>query len=484
MKLFTKDIDDKLFEQYLKGSDLKNQVAVAKIFNPYGRGTWYLLNSDPNDPDYLWAIVDLYEVEMGSASRSKLESMKVPPFNQHLERDLGFKPVNALELFNRLRENKQRNRMMAEGGGVGLSHNAEEYLGFMREMYPKTMDIDTTTPSKDVNKAIAELELKGLIKRLSYNRGFAEYGVKNMNYENGGIAEFNDLNKLEMPIIRTQFEEEEFEYENGGAIFKRTMKTPNGNIVGKIEFNDFWKTYQVIIDGTVYEEFKTKEEAINNLKNAGFDKMALGGGLNGNFYIMLDDGSKKWYSESNVAKIPNIYFASGFQNKEDEGVAFVHYDNALRPVYKANGERADKILEYAGMEGRDIKAKGGEVGDNKFTYMMLSRLQSDNDYYLSHPYEENLWAGNVDAQIKEMKRLWNSLPKNEKPEWLSMEDISEYESKMKGQFEEGGNLYLNEINIPVIRTQFEEEDYEFEKGGEITNEERKESLKNYPKLKF
>ena len=186
MKLFTKDIDDKLFEQYLKGADLENQVAVAKIFNPYGRGTWYLLNSDPDEPDYLWAIMDSFEVKSGSASRSKLESMKVPPFNKNLERDLGFKPVNALELFNYLTENKKNNRMMSEGGGVGLSHNAEEYLGFMREMYPKTMDIDTTTPSKDVNKAIAELESKGLVKRLSYNRGFAEYGVENMKYEEGG----------------------------------------------------------------------------------------------------------------------------------------------------------------------------------------------------------------------------------------------------------------------------------------------------------
>jgi hypothetical protein len=118
MKLFTEDIDKKLFEQYSEGNDLENQVVVAKIFNPYGRGTWYLLNSDPDDPDYLWAIVDLFEVELGSVSRSELESIKVPPFNQHLERDLGFKPVNALELFNYLIENKKKNRMMAEGGKV------------------------------------------------------------------------------------------------------------------------------------------------------------------------------------------------------------------------------------------------------------------------------------------------------------------------------------------------------------------------------
>lgn len=77
---------------------------------------------------------------------------------------------------------------------------------------------------------------------------------------------------------------------------------------------------------------------------------------------------------------------------------------------------------------------GGEVVDNKHTYMMLGRLQMDNDYFLGNGNrgERNLWAGNVDGQIEEMKKLWNSLPENGKPEWLSMEDILDYERKMKG----------------------------------------------------
>jgi hypothetical protein len=102
MKLFTKEIDSKLFEQYQKGSDLENQKVVAKIFNPYGRGTWYLLNSDPQDPDYIWAIVDFFEVEMGSVSRSELQGIKVPPFGLGLERDMSFTPINAKELFEGL----------------------------------------------------------------------------------------------------------------------------------------------------------------------------------------------------------------------------------------------------------------------------------------------------------------------------------------------------------------------------------------------
>ena len=79
-------------------------------------------------------------------------------------------------------------------------------------------------------------------------------------------------------------------------------------------------------------------------------------------------------------------------------------------------------------------ANGGEVNEgDKFTYMMLSRLQMDCDYFLGNGngYEKHLWAGNVDGQIEEMKKLWNSLPESKKPQWLSMEDILDYESKMK-----------------------------------------------------
>lgn len=113
-KLFTKQIDDMLFKQYAMGNDLSKQKVVAKIFNPYGRGVWYLLNSDPSDPDYIWAIVDLFEVEVGSVSRESLETMKVPPFGLNLERDMYFQPINASELLSRLYQGET----FANGGKV------------------------------------------------------------------------------------------------------------------------------------------------------------------------------------------------------------------------------------------------------------------------------------------------------------------------------------------------------------------------------
>lgn len=102
MKLFTKEIDKLLFKQYKDGSDLEKQKVAVKIFNPFGRGTWYILNSDPNDPNYMWAIVDLYAVEIGSVSRKELEEIIIKPFGLGLERDIHFETINAKELWDSL----------------------------------------------------------------------------------------------------------------------------------------------------------------------------------------------------------------------------------------------------------------------------------------------------------------------------------------------------------------------------------------------
>ena len=141
MKLFSKEIDKKLFSQYSKGSDLDNQVVVTKIFNPYGNGRWFLLNSDPQDPDYLWAIVQMGDVvEMGSVLRSELESVRVSPFRFPLERDLSFRMVNAGELFRGLQEGK----FYKKGGWVdGYAKGGIVYLESVGT-YLRTSDMSTS----------------------------------------------------------------------------------------------------------------------------------------------------------------------------------------------------------------------------------------------------------------------------------------------------------------------------------------------------
>ncbi len=69
----------------------------------------------------------------------------------------------------------------------------------------------------------------------------------------------------------------------------------------------------------------------------------------------------------------------------------------------------------------------------RFNYMMLSRLKMDCKYFLGHGNRsiKNLWADSIEEHITEMKRLWKSFPFYGKPEWLSYDDILQFEVEMK-----------------------------------------------------
>lgn len=69
----------------------------------------------------------------------------------------------------------------------------------------------------------------------------------------------------------------------------------------------------------------------------------------------------------------------------------------------------------------------------EFRYQLLSRMLYDCIYFLGYGNFccQFLWAGSVADQIGCMKALWESFPADEKPEWLTMEQIMEYEQKME-----------------------------------------------------
>ena len=92
----------------------------------------------------------------------------------------------------------------------------------------------------------------------------------------------------------------------------------------------------------------------------------------------------------------------------------------------------EKVEKYKGLK---IVIKGEEnepTEQERFNYMMLSRLQRDCDYFLGYGnrYEGHLWAKNTTEQIQEMKRLWNFFDDDKKPEWLTYEQILNYEQLM------------------------------------------------------
>lgn len=70
--------------------------------------------------------------------------------------------------------------------------------------------------------------------------------------------------------------------------------------------------------------------------------------------------------------------------------------------------------------------------DKVFRYQLLDRLKSDCEYYLNYGNRSPkcLWAGNEEEQIEFMTELHNSFTEDEKPEWLTMEEIIAYSKKM------------------------------------------------------
>lgn len=64
--------------------------------------------------------------------------------------------------------------------------------------------------------------------------------------------------------------------------------------------------------------------------------------------------------------------------------------------------------------------------------MFLDRLKSDCDYFLGNGngYLGHLYYKDVDKHIDEMRKIYNSFSEEERPEWISLDDIDNYQEKM------------------------------------------------------
>lgn len=100
MKLLTKEIEDKLRANHKTQDSKTKPTYVVKLFNPTGRGTWYL--SELDDDDIAFGLCDLGYPELGYVSLDELKSLKLP-FGLKIERDLhwdgkvpGMSGINSL----------------------------------------------------------------------------------------------------------------------------------------------------------------------------------------------------------------------------------------------------------------------------------------------------------------------------------------------------------------------------------------------------
>jgi ppGpp synthetase/RelA/SpoT-type nucleotidyltranferase len=265
MKLFNKTIDNKLFKQYQFGSDLSKQKVVAKIFNPYGNGRWYIINSDPNDPDYLWAIVDLgYGAEVGSVSRNELESYR-NKMGLSFERDLYFDDINAEKLY----EGLLTGEYYAEGGQTIDAFQ----MRLVRGVGNKPSEVLTT--EQEVKFA------KGGAVNLKYDGYLPTYKIGFVHTKDGKVFEniYSDSQVIsgvyfsDKPLRdKDQKDKNQMELFKKGGMPKTAIYIPRYN-VDFIETEDGEKIEGNYIYGGIWVDLKKQFRLVEEAKKEGrFDR--------------------------------------------------------------------------------------------------------------------------------------------------------------------------------------------------------------------
>ena len=127
----------------------------------------------------------------------------------------------------------------------------------------------------------------------------------------------------------------------------------------------------------------------------------------------------------------------GYEDEVRSDNSMYNPDRFDKDYYEINGYIENLVEGYAQYLTKSIERdktidKFCSEHDETFRYQMLDRMRSDCEYYLGNGnrYSKHLWAGNEHTHILYMKALWNSFPREGKPEWLSMEEICDYEKKM------------------------------------------------------
>lgn len=100
----------------------------------------------------------------------------------------------------------------------------------------------------------------------------------------------------------------------------------------------------------------------------------------------------------------------------------------LSPATDSEGE-PDKMIECKIVIANPRSEREERERAFKFDYMMLSRMQMDCNYYKSATDYNHAHCQTAEEMIASMKEHWNKIPDDLKPDWISWEEILEYEKK-------------------------------------------------------
>lgn len=405
MKLFTKEINNKLFKQFPLGNDLEKQVVVAKIFNPYGRGKWYLINSDPSDPDYIWAIVDNYEVEIGSVSRRDLENLRITAFGWPLERDIYFSPMNAAEVFRGLRSGKR----YATGGNVSMDesvqmvssqakeakHHANELSQAIKgqthiepwvvaKMERATTDLSDVTHYLDGKTEYAKggevkerVYIEYLNKKKNYQRDIKHFD----SYEDAKQWALKNFDKFNPDMIK-------YEYAEGGGVDRYVLSFNYNPSIVKSDYLEKlvenytkdWKHDNDWDEVTFYVQGLTKEKAKELESELKMEDV---------YNIEVELGRYKFAKGGGVGK------------SSDKYTVYLYYGRGQEPsVHKNVSLRTAEMLVMTAEHAEIVDSKGNVVDLSQYAEggMAKARLQANPTY--KHQNSVKRWIEDAGDSLK------------------------------------------------------------------------------------
>lgn len=119
---------------------------------------------------------------------------------------------------------------------------------------------------------------------------------------------------------------------------------------------------------------------------------------------------------------------------------YISLEQAVLHIANCFNENANVQNSYSNLDEYIERAKVKEKQENirKSDYMMLDRLRTDCEYFLGNGngFLGSLYYKDIDKHIEEMKKLYKSFLEQEKPEWISLEDIDNYKQKMNEKLKE------------------------------------------------
>jgi hypothetical protein len=127
MKLITKETENRFAQIGYQGNEI-DPVVVAKFFNPCGSGTWYATEYNSDRKICFGYVTGLGFDEWGDFSIEEMESLKCPPLNLPIERDMYFGEKKISEACPELKESIDRRKQLREleqEGDLSDTHEPE-----------------------------------------------------------------------------------------------------------------------------------------------------------------------------------------------------------------------------------------------------------------------------------------------------------------------------------------------------------------------